>query len=235
MQDEVTKHTKKIYNTVKNQEHTFGEKAKEVIIEICIIVFAVTLSIWLHSWSEHKHQQDEVKTFLMNLKKDLTKDLESLNNAREGYLGVTKKYEFITDITPFQLDSLRKNKIDVTIPFFTSGRKTNDGNYEGFKSSGKIGNIENEELKQLIVEYYQQSVPNINDADKIYLDFVLKIIEFNIENAGQKEMMSYANPQLKERLKFAILIGKGNVENYDEQCIKKAKMIIKGIDNELQK
>ena len=49
MQDEVTKHTKKIYDTVKNPNHTFGQKVKEVFMEIFIIVFAVTLSIWLHS------------------------------------------------------------------------------------------------------------------------------------------------------------------------------------------
>jgi hypothetical protein len=235
MQDEVTKHTKKIYKSVKNADHTFGEKAKEVIIEICIIVFAVTLSIWLHSWSEHRHQQDEVKTFLINLKRDLAKDIESFNSGKEGYLSVTKSYEFITSITPSQADSLKRNKIAFNIPFFTSGRKTNDGNYEGFKSSGKIGNLENEKLKQLIVEYYQQSIPNTFEADRIYLDFVLKIIEFNIENAGQKDKMNYANPQLKERLKYAILLGKGNVGHYDEDCIMKAKEIIKDIDTELQK
>jgi hypothetical protein len=234
MQDEVTKHTKKIYNSVKNTEHTFGEKAKEVIIEIFIIVFAVTLSIWLHSWSEHRHQQDEVKAFLINLKKDLVKDIERFNSDKESYLSVTKSYEFITNLTSFQIDSLKKNKIEVNIPFFTAGRKTNDGNYEGFKSSGKIGNLENEKLKQLIVEYYQQSIPNTFEADKYYLDFVLKIIEFNIENAGQKDKLSFTNPKLMERLKYAILLGKGNVGHYDEDCIKKAREIIKDIDSELQ-
>ena len=235
MQDEVTKHTKKIYNSMKNTEHTFGEKVKEVIIEIFIIVFAVTLSIWLHSWSEHRHQQDEVKSFLINLKKDLAKDIERFNSDKEGYLSVTKRYEFITNVTPSQTDSLKKNKIAFNIPFFTAGIKTNDGNYEGFKSSGKIGNIENGELKQLIVEYYQQSIPNVNEADKIYLDFMLKIIEFNIENAGQENKLSPTNPQLKERLKYAILLGKSNVGHYDEDCIKKAKEIIKDINTELQK
>lgn len=49
MQDKILKHTEKIYNEIKIQKHSFGEKAKEIIIEILIIVFAVTLSIWLHS------------------------------------------------------------------------------------------------------------------------------------------------------------------------------------------
>ena len=235
MQDEVTKHTKKIYNSVKNSDHTFGEKAKEVVIEICIIVFAVTLSIWLHSWSEHRHQQDEVKTFLINLKRDLAKDTEKFNKDKEDLLSVTKAYEFITNITPSQLDSLKKNKIETHVPFYSSGRKANDGNYEGFKSSGKIGNLENEELKQLIVEYYQQSIPNTFEADKYYTEFILKIIEFYIANAGQKDKLSFTSPQLKERLKYAILFGKNNVRLYDEDCIKKAKEIIKKIDIQLQK
>ena len=51
-------HEKK-YNEIKIQKHSFGEKAKEIIIEILIIVFAVTLSIWLHSWSEERYQQKE--------------------------------------------------------------------------------------------------------------------------------------------------------------------------------
>jgi hypothetical protein len=29
MQDEVTKHTKKIYDAMKNSQHSFGEKVKE--------------------------------------------------------------------------------------------------------------------------------------------------------------------------------------------------------------
>lgn len=76
MQDEIIKHTKKLHKELKNPKHTFGEKAKEIIIEIFIIVFAVTLSIWLHSWSEHKHQQEEVSVFLGNLKNDLKNDLK---------------------------------------------------------------------------------------------------------------------------------------------------------------
>ena len=234
MQEEITKHTKQIYSTLKNSEHSLGEKLKEIIIEVCIIVFAVTLSIWLHSWSEHKHQQSEVKSFLNNLKNDLKKDIERFNSDKSGYQNVTKAYELIVNITPKQLDSLKINKINLKIPFFSAGKKTNDGNYEGFKSSGKIGNIENEKLKQLIVEYYQQSVPNINEADKVYLDFMLKIIEFNIENAGQKDKISYSNPQLKERLRFAIMFGKNNIGNYNTQGIENAQHIIREIDKILR-
>lgn len=34
MQEEITKHTKKIYREVKNKKHSTAEKIKEVAIEI---------------------------------------------------------------------------------------------------------------------------------------------------------------------------------------------------------
>ncbi|HVW98263.1 MAG TPA: hypothetical protein VHA56_20020 [Mucilaginibacter sp.] len=49
MYNEITKHIKKIYNTIKSNKYTAGEKVKETFIEIFIIVFAVSLSIWLQS------------------------------------------------------------------------------------------------------------------------------------------------------------------------------------------
>jgi len=60
---------------MKRPQHSFWEKVKEVAIEIFIIVFAVTLSIWLHSWSDHRHEQKEVEEFLSGLKGDLAKDI----------------------------------------------------------------------------------------------------------------------------------------------------------------
>ena len=99
MQDEILKHTKKIYKEVKNPKHTVAEKLKEIIVEILIIVFAVTLSIWLHSWSEEKHQRKEAKTFLIGLKEDLKNDQyveyysHSYNMHHIGHLPYKKKIE----------------------------------------------------------------------------------------------------------------------------------------------
>lgn len=235
MQDEILKHTRKAYSEMKNSDHSFWHKVKEISVEIGIIVFAVTLSIWLHGWSEHSHQQKEVKTFLTNLKTDLTKDIKNLNDDRGWYLRTNEKYKFIANITLFQLDSLTKNGSAVDLPIHTSGRKISDGNYEGFKSSGKIGYIENEELKQLFIKYYQQSVPNINGVDQVYNDFVFKMIDITIDNAGQSDKSKYINPKFRETLNYIIMLGKNNVRVYDEYGIKEAKEIIKQIDKELQK
>src|SRR5579859_2655931 len=82
MQDELTKHGLKIYKTMADRKHSFGEKLREILIEIFIIVFAVTLSIYLHSWSEGRHEQQEVKEFLRGLRGDLADDIRQVRENR---------------------------------------------------------------------------------------------------------------------------------------------------------
>lgn len=235
MQEEITKHTQKIYKAAKNTEHTFGDKVKEIIIEIGIIVFAVTLSIGLHGWSEHKHQQEEVTVFLGNLKNDLKDDIKKLDNGKEEYEKSNRDYEKILALTPSQLDSIYKSKDVVHFPVFSHGNIMNVGNFEGFKSSGKIGYIEDEKLKQKILSYYQLSVPSVNEVDKIYDNFLFKCFDKMIENADKSEQALYSDPKFKKSTEFLVRIGKNNIRVYEENVKPQAIELIKEIEVELNK
>jgi hypothetical protein len=48
-------------------------------------------------------------------------------------------------------------------------RMTNNGNFEGFKSSGKLGFIESKGIKKQILAYYQESVPALEYLEAMYL------------------------------------------------------------------
>ncbi|OXA82536.1 hypothetical protein SAMN05444397_107145 [Flavobacterium aquidurense] len=235
MQDEIIKHSEKIYNTVKNSEHTLGAKIKEIIVEIGIIVFAVTLSIWLHSWSEHRHQQEEVAVFLGNLKNDLEDDIKKLDKEKKQYKKANTGYEKILALTPLQLDSIYKSNDIVHLPVYSHGQIMNVGNFEGFKSSGKIGYIEDEKLKQKILAYYQLWVPSINEVDKIYNDFLFKCFDKMIENADKPEAKLYSDPKFKKTIEFLIRIGKNNIRVYDENVKPEAIELVKEIEKEMNK
>ncbi|WP_300567592.1 hypothetical protein [Flavobacterium sp.] len=159
MQDEITKHTKKIFHTMKHEKFTLGEKVKEIIIEVGIIVFAVSLSIWLHGWSEHRHQQEEVHQFLVGLKSDLNATIESAQGAGDIYKKAETRFLFLS-----KLSSKQKSNSDSLNIYFNEYQlspnfQSNASRYEGFKSSGKIGLIENEVLQQGILNFYQQDLP----------------------------------------------------------------------------
>lgn len=225
MQEEVKKHTKKIFDTAKNPQHTFGEKVKEILIEIFIIVFAVTLSIWLHSWSEHTHQQKEASEFLVDLKEDLKLDIKSMQTAKDSLSNNIDNFLYLEQLNSQKVDSLTSFRFGSSI----GTTKINNGNYEGFKSSGKIGFIENKDLKKQILKYYQDSTPSVLEVEKINANQVLKITDFWAENAEKDFKKTVLSPKFKTMLNIFQNTAKNSLVLYEE-AITVAKQIVAEID-----
>jgi hypothetical protein len=82
----VMKHTKAAYEALKTRETNWKHKLKEILLEIIIIVFAVSVSIWFHNRSERLKDRAEEKKFLASLKKDLQEDKNEMINAGSKHL-----------------------------------------------------------------------------------------------------------------------------------------------------
>jgi Family of unknown function (DUF6090) len=158
-EQEVVKHTKKIYKVWTSKEHNLWHKVKEFLIEIFIIVFAITLSIWVHNRSEHAHQQKETKEFLLGLKDDLTNDMKELENDLGAYHRSSDAFTFISRLR--RNEPMDKDSFNFYAPavFNIIGFLPNNGRFEGFKSSGKIGTIEDAKLQNDIMDLYQEDIP----------------------------------------------------------------------------
>jgi hypothetical protein len=230
MQDEVAKHIKKIYSTMKESKFSFGEKLKETAIEIFIIVFAIMLSISLHDWSEHRHQQKEVKEFLVDLKDDLNKDIEAMTNLKGKYDRAIKEYTYLEKLKALQIDSIKSKKggLDLHLDYIIL--EYNDGNYEGFKSSGKMGFIENKKLKKLTLKYYERSMPSLKNSGKY---FETTVIELGNLVRGQKDENMFLDPKIKLTLNAAVDFARIETRDYTLN-IKKAQEIISEIDSEIK-
>jgi len=212
MQIELAKHSKRIFMTMKNSKKLFSEKLKEVFIEIFIIVFSVTLSIWLHSRSLHSHQQKETKEFLSDIKDDLNKDILSVSEKEKQMTETIKQYSYLRDLTEKRIDSLSNKKAKIGIGVTYVIRKTNDGNYEGFKSSGKIGYIENKKLKKMILGYYQEGMPSIDETENYFNLRLGKIEELIYQDKDKKK--KFLDPVLKMSFDAVIQTAKDNRNNY---------------------
>lgn len=230
MQDEIAKHGKKIYDMVKSPKHSFIEKLKEVSIEILIIVFAVTLSIWLHSWSEHNHEQKEARKFLAELKEDLAKDIELLQQNRQTSTRLDSNFNYILALKKNQASDTVIGPYTDLIDFSTNFNK---GRYEGFKSIGKIGTIENDSLKNRILSYYEQTIPNL----VTYAVFI-NAEQLKILNAGQNEMNNLSlNDFLTTRkmhsMYYFLEYNFRKITSGYEAAIKQASAIIEEINKEI--
>jgi hypothetical protein len=232
MQDEVTKHTKKIYNTARDKNHSFTEKLKEIIVEVCIIVFAVTLSIWLHSWSEQRHEQQEVREFLKGLKGDLQADVKQMEANKQVATTLDSNYTFIMNLKK-QPASAGDTTIGHRLYYDLRSTRPQVGRYEGFKSSGKIGTIENDDLKQNILTYYQQTTLDIASGEEFINSLELKMLDQQmdqLDNQSQQYIRKFVTQgKIKGMLIIATSNLKRNIARYDN-ALTQAKKIIALID-----
>jgi hypothetical protein len=223
MQDEVLKHTEKIYKIAKDREHSFWNKIKEILIEIFIIVFAVTLSIWLHNWSEHRNEQAETNDFLADLKSDLTRDIQTLTEKKKNLNSSLTSYSQISSLRPEQIDTAN----NINLNFNLATLKTNNGNYEGFKSSGKIGLIENKRLKKLVLEYYEETLPGLYDVEKYHYSKELET--FEMINSFDKPKKLFSDPSIRAKINLDAVITQALLTACD-QTIGQATAILKEIN-----
>lgn len=232
MHDEVIKHTKKIYSEMNNKKHSFKEKAKEILVEILIIVFAVSLSIWLHSWSEERHEHKDAETFLSGLKEDLQNDISNLEETKKTLYKTQKEISFALHLTPQKIDSIKANHQQINSGTNFVNTSINNGRYEGFKSSGKINTIENQNIRNKILSYYQQTIPEIAFVEGAYEKLSAKYIDLLLNGKEDEDINTTI---LKKKTKI-ILSGISNFtrdsqKDY-ENAIKQAREIIKEIDKE---
>ena len=237
MQDEISKHTKKIYESASDSKHTFGEKIKEIIVEISIIVFAVTLSIWFHSWSEHKHQQKEVVEFLEDLKVDLKSDISDLEDQNSYLTTASKTCNTLKNLQKASVDSIlqldKKNRFYFDLSPISKIRNT--GNYEGFRSSGKIGFIENRQLKSKILNYYQKIVPEKDDWQTFYNSLIFEIAkEINTTNYENAIKSMYSSEKAKGFLDNCESQAK-QIIGINKNVVKNAKEILAEIEKETKR
>jgi len=235
-EQEVVKHTRKVYKIWNNKSNSFWHKLKEFLIEIVIIVFAITLSMWVHDWSEHKHQQKEVKEFLLGLRQDLLSDIKEMNGDQQSYLMQGRIFTYITSVGTngtLSRDTLTKYQKWM---FNTTRLQQNNGRFEGFKASGKIGNIENGELQNAIMDLYQENIPSVLASTDNYLYHKNQLLDFGIRN---RKRTTDVNSNLSQLLLSDeaqnicdFLSHPAEIINRYQSAIQKMQMIVRQIEDQ---
>ena len=232
---EVIKHTKKMHEIATNKKHTFLEKVKEIGLEIFIIVFAVSLSIWLHGWSEHKHEQEQVEKFLIGLKSDIQNDVNDSKTIIKQFQDFGKTYESLSHLDknkPYNHEVLKKQLAYINTNTFL---RPNIYRFNGFVSSGRIGNIENDSLSINILKYYQQILSEVNSSESGWISRQKKLQTYLEENLNNPESIEenwslLTNPKGKQLTKN--LIPWSQIYERYNNLIKSGETIIKQIDEE---
>ncbi len=234
---EIINHTRKIKEKLEDPKHSSSERWKEIITELLIIVFAVSLTTWFHDLNEHRSQQKEVKEFLVDLKDDLSKDKKGLEIQKETVYQLINKFQFARNLDKKRIDSLDKlnPKYRLTSDFRLFFGEENSGNYESFESSGKTVFIENKKLKKLILSYYKHQIPAAEKTGETFMMGFTKISDFIIKRVivEKSNNAAFADANFQTDLEISIIHAKENIRIGDIS-IKKIQEIITEIDHELE-
>jgi hypothetical protein len=205
-EQEIAKHTKKVLNVLGNREHGVAHKLREMALEVVTIVFAVTLSIWLHGLSEHRHQQEEVRSFLLGLRHDLKEDLAQVEDVQKSYRSFDANFAYLASLPPGNPPDVKKFEAAYYLAQANRFFLPTTTRFEGFKSSGKLTNIENEQLMNDIQTLYHGIFP------------VIKYSE-NGWNSGHQRLITYLEQTIDD--------GDDLAKRYDLIVSPKGKRILK--------
>ncbi|WP_201979482.1 hypothetical protein [Hymenobacter rubidus] len=160
--DLITKHGKKALGMEESHSAAKGwrHRLPEILLEIGIIVFAVTLSIQLHAWHEHSVERAEERKFLTGLRTDLRGDLTELRLDSLAYAQLLDGFRYFRTLTPQTLSVDTVHRYQWTL-YNSTNLLPNTSRFEGLKSAGKLGVIEDDELLNDILDNYQELVPGL--------------------------------------------------------------------------
>jgi hypothetical protein len=186
-EQEVIKHTKKIVTLWGDKYSPFWHKLKDFVLEILIIVFAVSISIWFHNWSEHRNEQKVTRTFLLGLRDDIQADIGETKEILEDY----KKYELLYTYLSKLDETKDPNRDSLKLALFgindNSFLRAHKSRFNGFLSAGKIMTIEDDSLTQNILRYYEEVLPALKSSEDGWISVNSLLNAYLIDNAKDLE------------------------------------------------
>ena len=239
-EEEVRKHAKAAIKLAADRTKSWKHKLGDIGIEILIIIFAVTVSIWLHNWSESLKDRREERVFLTGLRSDLLLDEKEMESDRAGYVhGIIGLHYFerVGMGEPLDKDSLRLyegvfSNFTQIIPRISR--------FEALKGSGKLDIIENKDLLLAITDLYQKLLPAVvrqNDyvnttRDNNMFPFITDHLALDPKGEGTnwQEMLRMPKMRLMIRAEGTM---NNNITRYTE-AIAKAKEVLGMIEEELR-
>jgi hypothetical protein len=212
-EQEIIKHTKKVLKVATDPKKHWKEKLGEIILEIFIIVFAITLSLYLHERAQKNEEHHLQNEFLSGLKEDLQSDIKELSGDSMSYIKTLNGFRYFKRLAVEQATS-------DSIPHYwntlynTADLQPNDSRFQGMKSAGKLYVIADKKLLNDILDLYQEKIPMLLRATNMFSDFKVNrlatFLENNLSSADEKnnnlKTLLKEKPQLRNYLSYDAFI-----------------------------
>jgi hypothetical protein len=238
-EEKVIQHSQKAVTLLKSRSLSIKAKILGFLEEIVIIVIAVSLTLAFHNWNDLRHDREIERNFLTGIRQDLVKTVASIESGIKWYQPTIDYYDTVWR-------QINSHKINAAYIDAKSGDLTNtmyltyDGSrFEGFKSSGYLRLIQNQDLLKDLTRVYSVELPFQKDMD--VLTFQKRAQEFN-QYIGSKALIDssgviHISELLNEReVRYQIFYYRFTLherQEHKEVLTKRLQALISEIDKEL--
>jgi hypothetical protein len=181
----LVKHGLKTSRIVRSKDKSWLIKLREILIEILIIVFAVSITLLLEHWREYKHDRQLENEFLTELKDDIETKMRELKGDEKGFNGVRRQLQYLFKTSrsenPYNKDSVDIYLVQMINSYYYLN--PNSSIFESIKYSGKFGVIKNKELRAALMKLYQEDFPALQIIlERFYFPALSNMKQFVSEN-----------------------------------------------------
>jgi len=164
-EEKIIQHSQNAVKLLKSRSISIKEKVLGFLEEIVIIVIAVSLTVAFHNWNDRRQEREIERNFLTGLRQDLLKSAEDVQTDVKQYQSTVNYYDTVwRQINSHKIDAAYIDKhshhlINTMYFGYDASR------FEGFKSSGYLRLIRNEQLLQDLMRFYSVDLPFQKEAD----------------------------------------------------------------------
>ena len=172
----------KLTDIWENTSVTLGMKLRKMAIEMSIIIGSILLAQYIERVREKNHELREAKEFLLGLKEDISADVAEINDNLDNYADYKSLYSFLGN---YDASKLPKKDTLAEIMLLIRGNsflRPNTSRYEGFKSSGKLDQIDNKKILNDILEFYQEEIPKLKSSTDGWVVYHRRLNDIMVEN-----------------------------------------------------
>ncbi|MDT0557221.1 DUF6090 family protein [Ichthyenterobacterium sp. W332] len=193
-------------------ESKTGKYFKYAIGEIILVVIGILIALQINNWNQQRKDKNQEQFILERLKNDLASDIELISYQMEKSETFRKQYVFCIEVLLNEREATREEFMDnfssiTTILYYKPNRTT----FDNIVSSGQMDLLQNKDLTNNIIKYYNEGsdigwdTALINYTRNFYGPYIMQFDHKpNIPNTSHRGQVSQPFTQVdiaKSRIK----------------------------------
>ena len=175
----------KIFRKIRQKmltENKFSKYLIYAIGEIFLVVIGILIALSINNWNDERKEKIEANKEHNNINKEFRNNLKNLDNTLKIIDELSSSLSLLMQtMNEPSSNKFKKEKLDTLLMYCSSippKWNRSDMNVRGIENTNKIGEIKNEELKQLLYEWFEinESIKylekNADEAFSTYVNYI---------------------------------------------------------------